>query len=316
MVEGEIIMGTLKKQVKIKGKGIHSGLPVNMVVKPSKKKGIFFRRVDISGSELIPATFDNVGDTKMRNTTIGNVNAAHVQTIEHLMAALFMAGIDSAVIEIDDKETPILDGSAMQFYNAFIKAGVAESKLKKIIVKREVVAKASELLKELPLSARIKLWFFNKISGRKSNGYVKLSPNEKGLDITATLIYPEKVIGSQTYSYHFDGNKKSVQSFLKNIASARTFGKYSEWEYLKAHGMGRGADETNVIALNDKGDGTLNPVIWPDEFVRHKIIDAIGDMFTSGGFVVAKLESYKGSHALNNLVLKKLFSDKDNYDII
>ena len=80
--------------------------------------------------------------------------------------------------------------------------------------------------------------------------------------------------------------------------------------------MGRGADETNVIALNDKGDGTLNNLFWADEFVRHKIIDAIGDMFTSGGFVVGNLESYKGSHAMNNLVLKKLFSDKNNYDII
>jgi len=80
--------------------------------------------------------------------------------------------------------------------------------------------------------------------------------------------------------------------------------------------MGRGADETNVIALNDKGDGTINRVLWPDEFVRHKIIDVIGDMFTSGGFVVGKVESFKGSHALNNLVLKKLFSDKNNYDII
>lgn len=309
-------MGTLKKQIKIKGKGIHSGLPVHVVIKPSKKKGIFFRRVDIKDSELIPATFDNVGDTSMRNTTVGSVSGAHVQTIEHLMAAFFMAGIDSAIVEIDDKETPILDGSAAQFYDAFIKAGVSESKLKKIVVKREVIAKASEIFNKLPLKTRIKLWFFNKISGRKNDGFVKLSPCDKGLNITATLIYPEKIIENQTFSYSFDGTKKSVQNFIKNIARARTFGKYSEWEYLKAHGMGRGADETNVIALNDKGDGTLNATLWKDEFVRHKIIDAIGDMFTSGGFVVGNLESYKGSHALNNLVLKKLFSDKDNYDII
>lgn len=309
-------MGTLKKQVKIKGKGIHSGLPVNMTVKPSKKHGIFFHRIDIPDSELIPATFNNVGDTKMRNTTIGNPNGAHVQTIEHLMAALFMAGIDSAIIEIDGKETPILDGSAAKFYDAFVKVGVEQSNLKKIVVKKEVIAKASELLKELPLSARIKLWFYNLVSGRKSNGFVKLSPAEKGLEITATLIYPEKIIGNQTFSYKFNDDKKSVQKFVKEISKARTFGKYSEWEYLKARGMGRGADETNVIALNDKGDGTINATLWPDEFVRHKIIDAIGDMFTSGGFVVGKLESFKGSHALNNLVLKKLFSDKDNYDII
>ena len=310
-------MPTLKKQVKIKGKGIHSGLPVTMVIKPSKKHGIFFRRVDLKDSPLLAALYSNVGETKMRNTTIGDINFAHVQTVEHLMAALFMAGIDSAIIEIDGKETPILDGSASQFYDAFVKAGITSGKIKKIVVRKPIIATASELRKNLGIFTRLKWWLINTLAGRKSNGYVKLEPNDKNaLEITATLIYPEKIIGSQTYTYVFSNNKKSVSDFVKNIARARTFGKYSEWEYLKKRGMGRGADETNVIALNDKGDGTLNNTIWPDEFVRHKIIDAIGDMYTSGGFVIGKLESFKGSHALNNLVLKKLFSDKDNYDII
>lgn len=310
-------MPTLKKQVKIKGKGIHSGLPVTMVIKPSKKHGIFFRRVDLKDSPLLAALYSNVGETKMRNTTIGDINFAHVQTVEHLMAALFMAGIDSAIIEIDGKETPILDGSASQFYDAFVKAGITSGKIKKIVVRKPIIATASELRKNLGIFTRLKWWLINTLAGRKSNGYVKLEPNDKNaLEITATLIYPEKIIGSQTYTYVFSNNKKSVSDFVNNIARARTFGKYSEWEYLKKRGMGRGADETNVIALNDKGDGTLNNTIWPDEFVRHKIIDAIGDMYTSGGFVIGKLESFKGSHALNNLVLKKLFSDKDNYDII
>ena len=317
MVGGKIKMPTLKKQVKITGKGIHSGMPVNMVVKPSKKSGIFFHRIDIEGSALMPALYSNVGETKMRNTTIGDTKAAHVQTVEHLMAALFMSGIDSAVIEIDGPETPILDGSAAQFYKDFVKVGVTAGKRKKVIVRKPVVAYASELRRDLSVFTRLKWWLINTLSGRKSNGYVKLEPTDNNaLEITATLIYPEKIIGSQTYSYIFKGTKKSVDDFVKNIARARTFGKYSEWEYLKKRGMGRGADETNVIALNDKGDGTLNGTIWPDEFVRHKIIDAIGDMYTSGGFVVGKLESFKGSHALNNLVLKKLFSDPSNYDII
>jgi UDP-3-O-[3-hydroxymyristoyl] N-acetylglucosamine deacetylase len=140
--------------------------------------------------------------------------------------------------------------------------------------------------------------------------------NENVLNVHATLVYSEKVIGYQTYSYEYNGTKKSVNDFVKNIARARTFGKYSEWEYLKKHGMGRGADETNVIALNNNGDGTLNKLVWPNEFVRHKIIDAVGDMATSGGMICGKLESYKGSHALNNIVLKKLFSDSENYDIV
>ena len=310
-------MPTLKQAVEFKGKGIHSGAPVNMRIMPSDVRGIFFNRTDIVGSAPISAMYNNVGETKMRNTTIGDVNGAHVQTIEHLMAALFIAGIDSAIINIDGPETPILDGSAAQFYNALVMAGRTSGTMKKIVVRKPVIARAAELRRGMPIFTRIKWWLINTVSGRKSNGYVKLEPNDaNALEITATLIYPEKIIGHQTYTYSFDGTKKSVDDFVKNIARARTFGKYSEWEYLKAYGMARGADETNVIALNNSGNGTLNKTIWGDEFVRHKIIDAIGDMFTSGGFVVGKLESFKGSHALNNLVLKKLFSDASNYDII
>ncbi len=310
-------MTTLKKEVVIRGHGIHSGAPVKVVIRPSNSSGIFFRRTDIKGSMPIAALFNNVGETKMRNTTIGDLNSAHVQTVEHLMAALFIAGIDSAMIDISGPETPILDGSAAEFLAAFVNAGVTSGAMKRIIVKREVIAHSREILRTLSPWVRIRLWFFNLISGRRGNGFVRLKPNHgKSLDITATLIYPEKIIGEQTYRYSFNGSKKSINDFTTNIARARTFGKYSEWEYLKAHGMGRGANENNVIALNNTGDGTLNPVIWPDEFVRHKIIDAIGDMFTSGGWIIGDLESFKGSHALNNLVLKKLFSNAENYDIV
>lgn len=310
-------MTTLLKTIKLVGKGIHSGLPVEIKIKPSKKSGIFFQRTDIAGSKPIAAKFDNVGEAKMRNTTIGNISGAHVQTIEHLMAALFVCGVDSAIVEINGAETPIMDGSAYLFINEIMRVGVSHGKMRKIIVKKPVVAYTREVRRELPKLFRLKLWISDKIAGRKSDGFVKLSPNDKdALDITATLVYPEKIIGSQTYSYSFDGTKKSVNTFIKQIARARTFGKYSEWEYLKKHGMGRGADETNVIALNNNGDGTLNKLVWPDEFVRHKIIDAVGDMATSGGMICGKLESYKGSHALNNIVLKKLFSDSENYDIV
>ena len=310
-------MPTLKKEVRLSGRGIHSGCPVGIVVKPADKKGIYFVRTDIKGGAPIVARFDNVGDTKMRNTTIGATAGAHVQTIEHLMAALFMVGVDSAVIEIDGPETPIMDGSAFVFIDAFKKAGVTDGGIKKIVVRRPVTATVRDVRRTLPIGLRVRLWFMDFVSGRRADGYVKLEPNDgDALDIKATLVYPEKIIGRQTYEYKFDGTKKSVDAFVHDIARARTFGKYSEWEYLKAHGMGRGADETNVIALNDAGDGTLNTLIWPDEFVRHKIIDAVGDMATSGGMIAGRLTSYKGSHAMNNIVLKKLFSDPRNYDIV
>lgn len=309
-------MPTLKKKVEFFGGGIHLGVPVKLVVKPSKKFGIFFRRTDLEKTDLIPATFDNVGDTKMRNTTVGSLSGAHVKTVEHLMAALFISGVNSAIIEIGGPETPILDGSAKEFLDAFLNVGITDGVHRRIIVRRPVAVTAREALRQVPFFTRIKILFMNFISGRKMDGFVKLAPSDNGsLNINATLVYKEKIIGTQSFSYSYSGDKKSVQDFLKNIARARTFGKYSEWEYLKAHQMARGANENNVIALNDSGDGTLNKVFWPDEFVRHKIIDAVGDMFTSGGFIVGNLTSYKGSHAMNNLVLRKLFSNPDNFEI-
>lgn len=308
-------MTTVKKKVCFSGVGIHSGLPVCMNVLPSKKPGIFFKRIDIKGSDLIPAVYDNVGETLMRNTTVGDKNGAHVQTIEHLMAALFVCGIDSAIIEIDGPETPILDGSAYEFYKSFKDEIAKNTPMKKIIVKKTIVAHRNELVKNMPFWKKIKTIILNHTIWRRGNGYVKLSPNESGLLIDATLVYKDKIIGTQSYSCLLDGTKKNTDKFIKDISRSRTFGKYSEWEWLKAHGMGRGANENNVIALNDTGDGTINKLHYNDEFVRHKIIDAVGDMFTSGGFVYAHLESYKGSHALNNLVLRKLFSDKSNYEI-
>lgn len=310
-------MPTIKKSVKFSGVGIHSGEPVNMVVRPSDAFGIFFRRVDIDGADLIPGRFDNVGDTKMRNTTVGDLNGAHVKTIEHLMAALFIAGVDSALVEIDGPETPILDGSAFEFYKKISGAGVFGGARAKFIVKKTIIVNKREALRELSFITRLKIFVMNLISGRRDDGFVKLSPSDNGkMNIYATLVYKEKIIGRQSFSYSFDNTKKSVDNFVENVARARTFGKFSEWEYLKSHGMARGASEKNVIALNDNGDGTLNKTFWPDEFVRHKIIDLIGDMATSGGIIIGNIESYKGSHALNNILLKKLFSNPDNYDII
>ena len=310
-------MRTLKENVFCSGVGIHSGLPVNMVVRPFDKPGIFFRRVDLDDKSLIPATYDNVSDTKMRNTTIGNLDGAHVKTIEHLMAALFIAGVDSALIDVDGAEVPIMNGSASLFYRRIMEAGVTKGKYKKIIVKKPIIVTAREVLRGLPFWQRVTIFFSNLFSGRRSDGFVKLSPAKDGaLNIKATLVYREPIIGKQSFVYSFDESKWSVENFIRNIASARTFGKYSEWNYLKSHGMARGADEKNVIVLDYGGEKTLNRIYWPDEFVRHKIIDAIGDMFTSGGFVVGDLESYKGSHAMNNMLLKKLFSNSDNYDII
>ncbi|MCL2369396.1 MAG: UDP-3-O-acyl-N-acetylglucosamine deacetylase, partial [Alphaproteobacteria bacterium] len=259
-------------------------------------------------------------------------------------AALFLCGIDSATVEINGPEMPILDGSANEFINIISQVKKPGVVSRKIIVKKEVIAYRREVVRALPLLNRIYLFLHNLKTGRKEDGWVKLSPNKDGLLIKATLDYPDKIIGVQSATYLYDGSKKSFDKFIKDISKSRTFGRIWEWEYMKKKGMGRGATGENLIAINEDGTDTFNnifnragpekdaalekyghllpsdmkmiPLHSKDEFVRHKIIDAIGDIFTSGGFVHGTLESYKGSHGLNNLVLCKLFSDPDNYEIV
>ena len=307
-------MTTVTKNVKISGIGMHLGLPVNMVVTPSKKPGIFFKRTDIKGSGLIPAVFDNVCDTMMRSTQIGDKNGASVRTIEHLMAVLFLLGIDSAIIEIDGPEVPFLDGSAFELYKLLAKFVSDKSKMKKIVVKKTVEVKSADLIKTLPFWKRVMAKLFSRRI--TTDGFVKIAPYDDGLLIDAILDYNNKIIGTQSYSFSMNGSKTSVRDFVDNIAKARSFGGYAEWEWVKKHGMGRGCNLHNVIAINARWDATMNKLYYPDEFVRHKIIDILGDMFTSGGFLCGWVQSYKGSHALNNLILHKLFSDKSNYEIV
>ncbi|MDR1361141.1 MAG: UDP-3-O-acyl-N-acetylglucosamine deacetylase [Rickettsiales bacterium] len=310
----------MKKEIKFSGVGIHSGKTVNVRMLESSRPGVWFRRIDLPGKPVISALWDNVQNTGLMSTSIGKA-PAQVQTIEHFMAALFVCGISDIVIELDGAEFPIMDGGAAEFIKIFKAAGFCKDfSGKKIIVKKEIIARRQEIIKQMPLLKRIMLWLHNLKTGRREDGFVKLSPNNSGLLIKATLVYPDKIIGTQSAEFLFDpspvGAEASRELFIKEIANSRTFGRIWEWEYLKKRGMGQGANENNVIALNDAGDGTLNGLHYPDEFARHKLIDAAGDIFTAGGFVHGTLESFKGSHGLNNLVLRKLFSDPENYDII
>jgi len=311
-------MASVKKDIRFSGVGIHSGAKTNVTVRPCDMPGIFFKRTDIKGAEPILASYENVFDITKWNTTIGR-HPNQVQTIEHLMAALFICGIDSAVVEIDGPEMPIMDGSAKQFIELIVNGG-AGAPMKKIIVKKEIIAHRREVVRKLSLKSRVMLWLHNLKTGRRENGFVRLSPNLKGLFIKATLDYPDKIIGVQTAEFMFDlspdGAEALRKRFMDEFARCRTFGRIWEWEYMKKRGMGLGANLDNVIAIDGTGEGTINELYHPDEFVRHKIIDALGDMFTSGGFVSGTLESYKGSHGLNNLVLRKLFSDPENYEIV
>jgi UDP-3-O-[3-hydroxymyristoyl] N-acetylglucosamine deacetylase len=327
------------KEIKISGAGVHSGKISTMIIRPMKSGGIVFVRNGIR----MPARYGDVSNTALRNTTIG-AKPNKVQTIEHLMCALFVCGIANAEIEIDNAETPILDGSAKELINALKKLKTTGNS-PYLIVKRPVLVHQREIIAKLPVLSRILVRIMNLARGGRPDGYVRLSPiRGRRLEISARIIYREPIIGDQSRSFVFDYDDfaKSAARFVREIAKSRTFGKVSEWEWLKRHNMGNGANEKNIIAVGkisefDKlqamglgrglereniitaggpdNDAVLNGLYYRDEFVRHKIIDAAGDLYTSGCRVVGKLESFKGGHALNNLVLRKLFSDPANYEI-
>lgn len=321
--------------VKITGVGMHSGNLSNLTVRKTDSGGIIF----VKNGMRIPARFDNVTDTSLRNTTIGQ-GKNRVKTIEHLMAALFILGIQNAEIEIDNDEIPILDGSADELIQKLKIIKPAEKK-HYLVIKNYVIARESEI--KLPLWLRL----IYMIKGRRRDGFVELSPAKGArLELTSEIDYPKiPVIGQQKIKFQFNYSnwEKSVKLFLELIAKSRTFGTESEWKWLKKRNMGRGADGRNVLAVNQTGDDTLNDMYnqspelkqmilekyghllpadasvvkrhFKDEFVRHKIIDAMGDLFASGYFIVGKYNSYKGGHALNNLALRKLFANPENYEI-
>lgn len=324
----------MKKEIKISGITMHSGVVSSMLIRTTKSGGIVFVR---NGKNVF-AEYKNVFVLGLRNTTIGK-SPDQVQTIEHLMAALFICGIKNAKIEIDNVEPPILEGGADEFVKK-LSSLTGKEERRFLIVKKEIIASQSEI--KLPWFIR----FNNFIRGRKqSDRFVKLSPTGKNaLEISARLIYPDKIIGDQNteFIFDYDNSEKSKKEFMKDFANSRTFGTVSEWEWAKKHGMGRGANEHNVIGIGTIDDleklqelgigksvkkkdvflipGTkmaaLTGLHHRNEFVRHKIIDVLGDLYTSGFSIIGKCESHKGSHALNNLVIKKLFSNPANYKIV
>jgi len=283
-------------------------------------------------------SYNNVEGTMTRSTMIGT-KPNEVRTIEHLMAALYVCQIGNAEIEIDNPEVPIMDGGIVEFINA-LKFVKEPSKLPFLRVNKEIIAYQSEL--RVPLWLRI----YNFMKGNKKKGaFVKLSPVSGNiLEITAEIDFIMPVIGFQKYSFVFDYDnfEKSAALFMKEIAPSRTFGSEADLAFLKKHGMGQGANSRNVLAVNIDGTDTLNDLYYKDpatraammtkykdlfagapvrlhfkdEFIRHKIIDAVGDIYAAGFRIVGKLESVRGGHALNNLVLRKLFRDPSNYDII
>ena len=278
---------TINKNIKLTGVGLHSGQKVNINIKPSNPNtGIVFKRIDIKENNLIFPNFSNVSNTSL-NTTISNEYGVKVSTIEHLMGALFGLGIDNVLIEIDNEEVPILDGSAKEFIEKIKVAGlqISNSPIKIVKINKEVEFKDDE---------------------RK----IIISPSKLSLDIDFQLEYKNPIISNQR-------NKINVyEDNLEEIFNSRTFCLYEDIEKIKSFGLAKGGSLDNAIVVKDKI--VLNPegLRNSKEFVNHKILDCIGDLYTCGYRMVASIKCSQGGHYLTNQLLRKVFSNKENFSII
>ena len=278
---------TLANKINFSGIGIHTGVKVNMTVMPaSPNSGIIFKRTDLNKNNIVVPLYNNVTGTNFC-TTISNEYGVKVSTIEHLMGAFYGAGIDNSIIEIDSQETPILDGSAKCYIEAFKKVGLKLSNqpLKIIKINKKIVIEDNEKF----------------ISIEKSN---------VTSDIEFEIKYRNKIISTQK-------NKINVlENQLDDIFNSRTFCLYEDIEKLKKLDLGKGGSLDNAIVIkNDEilnKDGLRNKL----EFVNHKILDCMGDLFLSGYKIIGSLKCSQGGHNLTNKLLRKVFSDQNNYSLI
>ena len=278
---------TINDPVKFTGIGLHSGQIVNISINPSEPNtGIIFKRVDLKNNNLIFPSFANVTNTSL-NTTISNDFGVKVSTIEHLMGALFGLGIDNALIEIDNEEVPILDGSAKEFIEKLIISGLKQS---------EVPIKIIKIKKRIS---------FNE--GERS---ISIEPSKLSLDINFQLKYNNAVIGNQK-------NKVNVyEDDLNDIFNSRTFCLYEDIEKIKKNGLAKGGSLDNAVVVKDSEILNKEKLRNSKEFVNHKILDCIGDLYTSGYRIVASVNCSQGGHYLTNQLLKKVFQNKENFSII
>ena len=278
---------TIKNKISFSGVGLHTGVKVNVCIKPAQPDtGIVFKRTDLVKNNLVYPNFMNVSSTSL-NTTISNEYGTKVSTIEHLMGALFGLGIDNAIIEVDNEEVPILDGSAKEFINKLMPIGleISEAPIKIIKINKKVT--------------------FN--DGDRS---ISIQPSKLSLDIDFELSYQNPVIGVQR-------NKINVyEDNLEDIFNSRTFCLFEDIEAIKKIGLAKGGSLDNAIVVKDdkvlNDDGLRNK----KEFVNHKILDCIGDLFTSGYRIVGSVICFKGGHYLTNQLLKKVFKNSENFSII
>jgi UDP-3-O-[3-hydroxymyristoyl] N-acetylglucosamine deacetylase len=278
---------TVKENISLSGIGLHSGLTANLIIKPAEPNvGIIFKRTDIKNNNIIIPNLFNVSSA-VYCTTITNEFNVSVSTIEHLMGALYGMGIDNALIEIDNQEVPILDGSAKIFVEAISNVGIKFSDVPIKIIKIE------------------KIIVFN--DGKNT---ISIEPNKISLDIDFELKYNNELIGTQRNLV------KVYESDLTDIYNSRTFCLFEDIEKLKGMGLAKGGSLDNAVVVKENQIINKTGLRNEKEFVNHKILDCMGDLYLAGFKIIGKLICSQGGHKLTNQLLRKVFENKENYSLI
>ena len=278
---------TIKKTITFEGVALHSGKLVNMQIKPSQANtGIIFKRTDLKNNNIVIPGIFNVSSA-IFCTTISNDYGVKISTIEHLMGAFYGTGIDNALVEVDGDELPILDGSAKYYVDAIDKSGLEISNLPIKVIKIE-----------------------KEINFKDGNKFISLEPSKLSLDIDFEIKYNNSLIGKQRNLV------KVYEDDLSSIFNSRTFCLYEDIDKLKKMNLAKGGSLENAIVVqNEKilNKGGLRNKL---EFVNHKILDCMGDLYLSGYKIIGKLTCSQGGHKLTNQLLRKVFANNSNFSII
>ena len=278
---------TIKKSFSLDGIGLHSGKKVKITVEPaSVNNGIKFIRTDLTKNNIVAALWSNVSSTNLC-TTISNEKGVSISTIEHLMSSLSGMHIDNANILINNLEVPIMDGSSLPFVEELENSG---------IINQEIPRKIISVKKEIFVS--------------NNDSYAKITPN-KQFSIDFEIDFESQLVNKQACQLQLiNGNYKT------DVSSARTFGFEKDVDYLQANGLALGGSLDNAVVVGEKNILNKEGLRFKDEFVRHKILDSIGDLYLAGKPIQGYFYGSKSGHFLNNQLLKELFSDKSNFEII
>ena len=282
-----MLQRTLAKSVHVAGVGLHSGERVALTLHPAaENSGISFRRTDLSGEKgaVIALTHYLINDTRLSSTVVTETGV-RVGTIEHIMSALAAYGVDNALIELNAPEIPIMDGSSLPFIYLLQDAGIVEAQKRFLKILKTVEVK-------------------------EAGKWVRFTPYN-GFKVTLTIEFDHPVFNRSNPTFEIDFAGKS---YVEEIARARTFGFMQEVELMRAHNLGLGGNLNNAIVIDDTD--VLNPegLRYPDEFVRHKILDAIGDLYIVGHPIIGAFEGYKSGHAINNALLRAVLADESAYE--